>query len=104
MRPLLTVKKKQIYQYLILKKIPYAVDKTNFLPLYQRNIVRQKINNLSAAERKVMQSEIKQKNQELRQIKKNLKKQTGAVIVNSSFNLAAWETNSSELKLRLIYR
>ena len=97
------MKKKQIYQYLTQKNIPYAIDKTNYLPFYQRNIVRQKINSLSATEKKVLQNEIKQKNRELRQTKKLLKKQIKEVIINSSFNLAVWETNSPELKLRLLY-
>ena len=103
LRPLLAVKKKQIHQYLTQKNIPYVIDKTNYLPFYQRNIIRQKINSLSATEKKALQNEIKQKNRELCQTKKLLKKQIKEVIINSSFNLAIWETNSPELKLRLLY-
>jgi len=84
---LLFVEKKQIYHYLTRNKIPYAVDKTNYLPLYQRNIIRQKINGLSATEKKTMQKEIDQKNQGLHQIKKILKKQVRETMTDSSLNL-----------------
>jgi tRNA(Ile)-lysidine synthase len=103
LRPLLSINKNQIYRYLTQKNISYAIDKTNYLPFYQRNIARQKINSLTVAEKKILQNEIKQKNRELCQIKKLLKKQIKEVIINSSFNLAIWETNSPELKLRLLY-
>ena len=103
MRPLLAVEKKEIYRYLTQKNISYAIDKTNYLPFYQRNIIRQKINSLSTAEKKTLQNEIKQKNRELCQVKNLLKKQIKEVIINFSFNLAIWETNSLELKLRLLY-
>jgi tRNA(Ile)-lysidine synthase TilS/MesJ len=85
---LLSVEKKQIYHYLTQNKISYAVDKTNYLPLYKRNIIRQKINSLSVIEKKNMQKEINQKNQELHQIKKVLKKQIREIITNSCLNLA----------------
>lgn len=103
LRPLLAVKKEQIYQYLTQKNLLYAIDKTNYLPLYQRNIARQKINSLSTTEKKELQNEVKQKNRELHQTKKLLKKQIKEVIIGSSFNLAVWEINSPELKLRLLY-
>jgi len=47
MRPLLNTDKKKIYEYLQQKKITYSLDQSNFLPIYRRNIIRQKVNKLS---------------------------------------------------------
>lgn len=103
LRPLIHLEKKQIYQYLKRNKIPYILDQTNYLPIYQRNIVRQKIINSPVEEKEQLLKEIKQKNQALYQTKLLLKKQIKEAIFNSTLNLNTWASNSSELKMRLLY-
>ena len=101
MRPLLHLSKEQIYQYLHHNNVPYTLDKTNYLPIYQRNIIRQRLTNFPL--KKELLKEIQQKNRELRKTKLLLKKQIKEIIINSSLNLEEWQNNSSELKLRLLY-
>jgi len=87
LRPLIYLSKEQIYQYLNQKKIPYILDQTNYLLIYQRNIIRQKITNLSVEKKEQLLEEIVQKNQELYQIKLLLKKKIKATIVSSKLDL-----------------
>ncbi|RHZ37207.1 tRNA lysidine(34) synthetase TilS [endosymbiont GvMRE of Glomus versiforme] len=101
LRPLLHFNKEQIYQYLHQNNIPYILDETNYLPIYQRNIIRQKLTHFLP--KKELLKEIKLKNQELRKTKLLLKRQIKEVIVDSSLNLETWQAHSSELKLRLLY-
>lgn len=103
LRPLIHLSKEQIYQYLSKKKIPYVIDQTNYLPTYQRNIIRQKMINFSAEKKERLFKEIVQKNQELHQIELLLKKKAKKVIANSTLNLNSWATDSPELKIRLLY-
>ncbi|RHZ36512.1 tRNA lysidine(34) synthetase TilS [endosymbiont GvMRE of Glomus versiforme] len=102
LRPLLSLSKEQICQYLHQNNIPYIIDKTNYLPIYQRNITRQKLIDFPLKKKELLK-EIQLKNQELQKTKLLLKKQIKEVIFNSSLNLEIWQTNSPELKLRLLY-
>jgi len=103
LRPLLFFTKAQILLYLTQKKIPYATDNTNQLPLYQRNIVRQTITSLPIEKKEQLLKEIVQKNKKLHQIKLLLKKKLKKTIVNSTLNLNLWISYSPELKIRLLY-
>ena len=104
LRPLLRLSKEQIFQYLHQNNVPYVIDKTNYLPIYQRNIIRQKLLMYFPPEKKKeLLKEIEQKNQELRKTKLLLKEQIKQVIINSSLNLEVWQKNQLELKLRLLY-
>jgi len=87
LRPLLRLSKEQIFQYLHQDNIPYTIDKTNYLPIYQRNIIRQKLLRYFPLEKKELLKEIKQKNQELRKTKLLLKEQIKQAIANSFLNL-----------------
>jgi len=87
LRPLLRLSKEKIFQYLHQNNIPYAIDKTNYLPIYQRNIIRQKLLRYFPLEKKELLKEIKQKNQELRKTKLLLKEQIKQAIANSFLNL-----------------
>jgi len=104
LRPLLRLSKEQIFQYLHQNNVPYVIDKTNYLPIYQRNIIRQKLlMYFPPKKKKELLKEIEQKNQELRKTKLLLKEQIKQVIINSSLNLEVWQKNQLELKLRLLY-
>ncbi|UUD36891.1 tRNA(Ile)-lysidine synthase [Mycoplasmopsis californica] len=47
-RPLLfKIRKKQIIDFLDLNKIPYGIDETNFLDIYERNKIRNKLKNIN---------------------------------------------------------
>jgi tRNA(Ile)-lysidine synthase len=102
-RPLLSLTKEQIIQYLHDRKISYAVDSTNQLPIYQRNILRTQIANLKIAERARLLQEIQDKNQELRKIKL-LVNQQKKYFCSSQFIFHLITTNlPSEVYLRLLY-
>ena len=103
MRPLLRLSKEQIFQYLHQNNVPYVIDKTNYLPIYQRNIIRQKLLMFPPEKKRELLKEIQQKNQELRKTKLLLKEQIKQVIINSSLNLEVWQKSQLELKLRLLY-
>ncbi|CAG8813049.1 13995_t:CDS:2, partial [Racocetra persica] len=74
-RPLLSLAKEQIIQYLHEQKISYAVDSTNQLPLYQRNIFRRQITNLNITEQGELLKAIRENNQELEKMKLLVKQQ-----------------------------
>ncbi|CAI2186281.1 757_t:CDS:2 [Funneliformis geosporum] len=74
----------QICQYLTKNKIDYAVDFTNQLPIYQRNIIRQKLDNLSKEEKKNLEKEVKEENRELRKTKKLVKTITKKLVISPS--------------------
>jgi tRNA(Ile)-lysidine synthase len=104
-RPLLSLDKQQIYWYLTKKKIDFAVDCTNQLPIYQRNIIRQKLNNLSKKrEKNAIEKEIEDKNQELRKTKILVKTAAKQLIVSPSILQLNREIEySREVYLRLLY-
>jgi tRNA(Ile)-lysidine synthase len=104
LRPLLSYHKQRIYHYLNENKIDYAIDITNQLPIYQRNIVRQELNNSSKEEKKSLEKEIKKKNRELRKIK-GLVKIAAKQLITSPSVLKLDKTNkySPEIHLRLLY-
>ena len=104
MRPLLPLSKQHIYQYLDQKKINYAIDITNQLPIYQRNIIRQKLDNLSKEEKKLLEKEIKEKNRELRKIKKLVKIAVKQLIISPLvLKLDKGNEYLPEVYLRLLY-
>ncbi|CAG8611053.1 4113_t:CDS:2, partial [Ambispora gerdemannii] len=74
----------QIYQYLAEKKIDYAVDVTNQLPIYQRNIIRQKLDNFTQGEKKTLEKEIQEKNGELKKVKNLVEKAAKKLIISPS--------------------
>jgi len=104
LRPLLNLSKQQIFHYLAAQKITYATDQTNQLPIYQRNIIRQKLNNLSSGGKTNLAQEIKEKNQALSKIK-ILVKLAMKNLINSThiLQLEKEKKYSSEVYLRLLY-
>ncbi len=104
MRPLLNTDKKKIYEYLQQKKITYSLDQSNFLPIYRRNIIRQKVNKLSNWEKMRLLEEIIAQNQNLSYTKNLLKELIKkAVKENFSLDLTPLKSTSLEIRLRLIY-
>ena len=66
LRPLLNLTKKDTQQICDRDSIPYAIDKTNLLPMFKRNKIRMGIiNKLLPRTRAALLEEIKQKNKEL---------------------------------------
>lgn len=66
LRPLLNITKKDTINYCESNNVPYAIDKTNLLPIFKRNKIRiDIINKLLPRTRESLLSEIKQKNLEL---------------------------------------
>ena len=59
----------QIFQYLTTRKINFAYDNTNQLPIYQQNILHSQISNWSESEKLILAREIEAKNHQLKQIK-----------------------------------
>jgi tRNA(Ile)-lysidine synthase len=105
LRPLLSFTKQQIINHLNQKRIDYATDSTNQLPIYQRNIIRKKLTELGEKEKLSLQKEIFQKNKELKKIKLSVKKESQKLIT-SSYTLQlkkASKEESSEIHLRLLY-
>ena len=104
LRPLLSLSKQQICQYLAQNKINYALDITNQLPIYQRNIVRKKLDILSKEEKKLLEKEIKEKNRELRKIKKLVKIAVKQLIISPLvLKLDKGNEYLPEVYLRLLY-
>jgi len=103
-RPLLSLDKQQIYHYLTENKVNYAVDATNQLPIYQRNIIRQKLDSLNKEEKVFLEKEIRDKNRELKRIKKSVKIATNQMVLSASvLKLDKKNNYSSEVYLRLLY-
>lgn len=96
--------KSQIVQYLTQKKISYAIDSTNQLPIYQRNITRQKLTNLSEGGKTSLEKEIKKRNKELRKIKLLVKEARKKLII-SPYDLQIRKEIKypEEVYLRLLY-
>lgn len=104
LRPLLSFNKKQIINYLTEKKISYALDVTNQLPIYQRNILRPQVENLSLLEKDNLLREIQAKNRELKKIKSLVNEQKKKFILSQSvFCINKVDNYSSEIYLRLLY-
>ena len=65
-RPLLSFKKKELLDYCDELSIPYAIDKTNLLPVFERNKIRiNTVSKMNDQERKDIVQEIDTKNREL---------------------------------------
>ncbi len=72
-RPLLNLTKKDTLNYCESNNVPYAIDKTNLLPIFKRNKIRlEVINKLLPRTRDGLLNEIKQKNIELERMFKKL--------------------------------
>ncbi|WNE40834.1 MAG: tRNA(Ile)-lysidine synthase [Mycoplasmataceae bacterium] len=104
LRPLLSLNKSYIYSYLSKKKISHATDFTNKLPLYQRNIIRQKLSVLNELEKENLEKEISEENKVLAVTKKTVETAIKNLII-SSHNLQLDKNfeYSSEVRLRLLY-
>ncbi|KLL02336.1 MAG: tRNA(Ile)-lysidine synthase [Mycoplasmataceae bacterium RC_NB112A] len=103
-RPFLSFTKQQILHYLNQKKISYAIDSTNQLPIYQRNIIRQKLTDLNPVEKHNLAQEIKEKNQQLKKIKSLFKQEKKRLIKpNNALKLDYHPQFAPEIYLRLIY-
>lgn len=105
LRPLLFLEKKHIYRYLAQKNVPYAVDYTNYLSIYQRNVIRKDLEKMSQKEKLELLKEVQQKNQELNKTKEIVQKQLQEKVISDSLNLdlRLWNSNLAEVKLRLLY-
>ena len=83
LRPLLPFTKQQITKYLNQKGINYAIDSTNQLPIYQRNVIREELAGFGKKEKSDLQKEILQKNKELKRIKLLVKNEREKLITDS---------------------
>jgi tRNA(Ile)-lysidine synthase len=100
----LSFTKQQITKYLNRKKINYAIDSTNQLPIYQRNIIREKLAGFGKKEKSDLQKEILQKNKELKRIKLLVKKEREKLITDSYvLQIKKADRKSPEICLRLLY-
>ena len=73
-RPLLSFKKKELLDYCNELSIPYAIDKTNLLPVFERNKIRiNLVSKMDDKERKDIVREINDKNIELNKILEKVK-------------------------------
>ncbi len=65
-RPLLSYTKQELLNYCDKLSIPYSIDKTNLLPIYERNKIRINfVSRLNPIQRKEILNEIKEENQKL---------------------------------------
>ena len=66
-RPLMSLRKKEIEKYCLDNKIDFGLDETNLSSQYTRNRIRyEQLDKMSDEEIKVLQSEMKEKNKELK--------------------------------------
>jgi len=66
-RPLMNLRKKEIEKYCLDNKIDFGLDETNLSSQYTRNRIRyEQLDKMSDEEIKVLQSEMKEKNKELK--------------------------------------
>ena len=97
----MSLNKQQICHYLIKNKVNYAIDSTNQLPIYQRNIIRKELDNLSKETKKSFEKEIKEKNLELKIVKRLVKITAKKLIIfRSALKLDKTNNYSSEVYLR----
>lgn len=74
-RPILDKSKKNIVEFNNQNRIPYCIDKTNLLPIYERNVLRLNVvSKFSNVERKNVLEEIKKENETLQNIHKKILK------------------------------
>lgn len=99
----MSLDKQQIYHYLTENKLNYAVDATNQLLIYQRNVIRQELNKLSKEERKGLEKEIQEKNRQLKEIKKLVKVAVKQMVSSSVLKLDKVNNYPPEVCLRLLY-
>lgn len=75
-RPLMNYDKNYLLNYDQKNNVPYSIDKTNLLPIYQRNIIRQNvISKLSFKEKKKLKRKIEKENEILRKKLSRINKQ-----------------------------
>lgn len=83
-RPMLELKKEDIFDYLTLYRIKYGFDETNELDIYERNRIRQqKISKLTDFDINLMLSEIKELNSEQELVKDELEVIYNSIIVSN---------------------
>jgi hypothetical protein len=74
------------------------------LPIYQRNIIRQKLDNFTQEEKKTLEKEIQEKNRELKKVKNLVEKAAKKLIISPSILQLSGEIEyPQEVYLRLLY-
>ena len=74
LRPLLDWSKDALLEYCDDHSVPYSIDKTNLVPMYERNVIRiEVVSKMDAKERCAILKEIAAKNEELNVIFKKIK-------------------------------
>ena len=72
--------------------------------IYQRNIVRQKLDNFTQEEKKTLEKEIQEKNRELKKVKNLVEKAAKKLIISPSILQLSGEIEyPQEVYLRLLY-
>lgn len=85
-RPLISKYKNELEKYCQIKNVPYGIDETNDMPIYERNKIRKIINSWSDLELKKFINEINKRN------KKNLELNT---VINKKYQL--WSKNNYDV-------
>ena len=97
LRPLLSFSKQELLDYCDTNKVPYSIDKTNLLPVYQRNKIRLNVlSKMNNKDRLKILNDIKIKNAELSSLKDKVRN-----IDNKVSNIKA--LNNTELAYYLNY-
>lgn len=104
LRPMLKIKKALILKYLITKKVPFQNDITNTWDIYQRNVIRKQINNLSLVAVKQLVKEIKEKNHQLKMDQQKIRNLLVNLKTNDKINYKSFLKLESDLQNKVIYQ
>ena len=103
-RPMLTIFKKQIYNYATSYNIPFLEDETNFKNIYERNKIRwKKISNLSNLQKKLLGFKISLKNLKNKQLFKKVAIMRKEIITKNKFHKSLFKHKYKHIFIVLYY-
>lgn len=103
-RPILSFPKEQIISYLHAHNIAYAIDESNFSPIYRRNVVRAKLWTLTASEKDQVYNAMANDNLNLRKTLVELNLKINTLVEANLLRLTeSWLSSSAEIQVRLLY-
>lgn len=102
-RPMLKTKRDEIIKYLDINEINYAIDYTNDLDIYQRNIIRQQLKEYDIEQMNQILQLIDNDNLKLQEIYKNNKKIFAKIIIKDKIKWDLFIKLKNSQKEQLLY-
>ncbi|BDU67401.1 MAG: tRNA(Ile)-lysidine synthase [Candidatus Tyloplasma litorale] len=102
-RPLLDIYKSEIIEYLNNEKISFRVDKTNFLPIYERNKLRLELSKLSIAEKDAIFDRFQKINEKNHKLEDEIERKYNEWR-RIQFDYDFFNRDNFEVKKQLIYK